>query len=376
MTRPLDGVLVADFSTLLPGPMASLILAEAGAEVVKVERPGGDDLRAYPPAWHGAGASFQLLNRGKRSLVLDLKTEAGRAEALALATRADVLLEQFRPGVMDRLGLGYETVRRHNPQIVYCAITGYGQTGPDRMRAGHDLNYVAEAGLLALSPGPPGGRTVPPALVADIAGGAYPAVMNILLGLRRRDATGEGVFLDVAMAENVLPFAFWALGEGFATGRWPGGGEGLLAGGSPRYRLYDTRDGGIVAVAALEEKFWQAFAAAIDLPADLRADRRDPAATAAAVAARIGARDAAEWAPLLRQADCCASVTRSLADLLDDPHLAARGIFAHGVRAADGGRLPALPVPVSPAFRAPPADVPAPASPPAPVSPEGGSETG
>src|SRR5215207_11689014 len=197
MPQPLSGVLVLDFTTLLPGPLATLMLAEAGAEVVKVERPGGEETRKYPPRWENQSAAFALLNRGKRSVVLDLKDAAAREKLLPLMRRADVLVEQFRPGVMARLGLGYDAVRAVNPRIVYCSISGYGQAGPRSQEAGHDISYQARTGLLSLSPGTTGSPSVPPALVADIAGGSFPAVINILLALRRRDLTGEGCRIDV-----------------------------------------------------------------------------------------------------------------------------------------------------------------------------------
>ena len=216
--RPLSGIRVLDFSTLLPGPMATLLLAEAGAEVIKIERPGGEEMRHYPPRWGKDSVNFAMLNRGKKSFVADLKNPQQRDRILELAKTCDVLVEQFRPGVMDRLGLGYEALRKINPKLVYCAITGYGQTGPRRDRAGHDLNYIGDAGLLALSSGAPGHRVVPPALIADIAGGAYPAVMNILLALRQRDATGEGSYIDVSMAENMFTFMYWAIGNGLRRG--------------------------------------------------------------------------------------------------------------------------------------------------------------
>ena len=205
---PLSGIRVLDFTTLLPGPMATLMLAEAGAEVIKIERPGGEDMRRFQPFWGRESVLFALLNRGKKSVAADLKDAAARDRVLAMAKDADVVVEQFRPGVMARLGLGYEQFRAINSRIVYCAITGYGQSGPRRDRAGHDLNYIGDAGLLALSSGTPGHRTVPPGLIADIAGGSYPAVMNILLALRQRDASGEGCFIDVSMTESVFPFAY------------------------------------------------------------------------------------------------------------------------------------------------------------------------
>ena len=273
---PLSGIRVLDFTTLLPGPMATLMLAEAGAEVIKIERPDGEDMRRYRPNWGKESVLFAMLNRGKKSVAADLKDPKTRDRVLAMGKSADVVVEQFRPGVMDRLGLGYEQFRAVNPRIVYCAITGYGQSGPRAARAGHDLNYIGDAGLLALSSGAPGRRTLPPALIADIAGGSYPAVMNILLALRQRDATGEGCLIDVSMTESVFPFAYWAIGTGLGAGHWPADGGDRLTGGSPRYHLYETRDGRLAAVASLEQKFWASFTAAIGLEPEFIDDRRDP----------------------------------------------------------------------------------------------------
>ena len=237
MGSPLDGILVLDFSTLLPGPMAGLVLAEAGAEVIKIERPGaGEDMRHYQPRWGESSASFNLLNRGKKSLALNLKDERDKAKLQPLADNADVIIEQFRPGVMARLGLDYRNVKATNPGIVYCSITGYGQTGPKRDAAGHDLNYLGDTGLLSQSMGTAESPVLPPALFGDIAGGAYPAVMNILLALRERDRSGEGAYLDISMSDNLFPFLFWTLGNGQAAEQWSGNGDGLFTGGSPRYR--------------------------------------------------------------------------------------------------------------------------------------------
>ena len=357
---PLQDIRVLDFSTLLPGPLASLILAEAGAEVIKVERPGtGEDMRAYPPAVDGVGAPFAMLNRGKRAISLDLRAPNAAASLLALAPKIDVVLEQFRPGVMDRLGLGYGAWRAASPKIVYCAITGYGQDGPRAKEAGHDLNYAARTGVLALTAGADGTPGIPATLTGDIAGGTYPAVMNILLALRRRDRTGEGCFLDIAMAENLFAFQFLGLAYGKAAGEWPKPGEGMLTGGSPRYRIYRTADGRYLAVAALEDKFWQAFCAIAGVPEALRDDARDPAATLAAVAARVAAHDAAHWDAALASTDTCCTVVRSLEEAVADPHFVARGVFARQV-AIPGHVLAALPVPVVKALRTPEASAPAP----------------
>ena len=351
MPQPLSRLLVLDFTTLLPGPLATLMLAEAGAEVIKIERPGGEDMRRHPPVRNGESVAFALLNRGKRSLALDLKRRDDQARLAPLLARADILVEQFRPGVMERLGLGYPAVRRINPRIVYCSISGYGQDGPRAGEAGHDLNYIGNTGLLALNPGPPDRPVVPPALIADIGGGSFPAVMNILLALRQRDKTGEGCHLDIAMADAMFTFAWYAYAIGHATGTFPAPGELRLVGASPRYQLYPTRDGALVACAALEQHFWLAFCAAIDLASALIDSAADPHATREAVARVIAARTAAEWRPILAAADCCATIVASLADAMRDPHFVERGLFAYRVAGADGTAITALPVPLAPAFR-------------------------
>jgi crotonobetainyl-CoA:carnitine CoA-transferase CaiB-like acyl-CoA transferase len=355
--QPLSGLLVLDFTTLLPGPLATLLLAEAGAEVIKIERPGGEDMRRYEPRFDGESAMFTLLNRGKTSLVLDLKRDADRARLGPLIERADILVEQFRPGVMERLGLGYEATRAINPRLIYCSITGYGQNGPRAEEAGHDLNYIGNTGLLALNPGPADRPVVPPALVADIAGGTLPAVMNILLALRQRDRTGEGSRLDIAMTDAMFMFLGHALAVGQATGQFPGMGGARLSGGSPRYQIYPTRDGKLVCCAALEQRFWEPFTAAIGLPPEFVDDRRDPMASRDAVAAIIAGRTADEWRPVFAQADCCVTVMATLEKALRDPHFVGRGLFAHAVAGPRGATMPALPVPIDPAFREPPGTV-------------------
>ncbi len=353
MPAALDGLMVLDFSTLLPGPLATLMLVEAGAEVIKIERPdGGDDMRHYPPQWGESGAAFSLLNRGKKSLALDLKAADAVSRLRPLIAHADVLVEQFRPGVMTRLGLGYEACRAINPRLVYCSITGYGQSGENSGRAGHDLNYQAETGLLSLSHGSLEQPVVPPALTADIAGGAYPAVINILMALRQREMTGEGAHLDVAMADGLFTLPFWALAEGQTTGRWPGNADSLLSGGAPRYRLYPTADGGLLAVAAIEQKFWEAFCEAIGLEAELRDDRRSPQATTRRVAEIVKGRPAAHWAEVFARVDCCCNLVRSLEEAQADPSFNARGLFAERLVNEAGQDMSALPLPIDPVLRA------------------------
>ena len=351
MQKPLEGTLVADFTTLLPGPMATLMLAEAGAEVIKIERPGGEDVRRFPPIKNGNSAPFAILNRGKKNLVADLKNEKDKAAVWAIVDRADVLVEQFRPGVMERLGFSYEAVRARNPKIIYCSISGYGQQGPRRTEAGHDINYIGATGLLSLAPGPLDRPTVPPALIADIGGGTFPAVTNILLALLARAKTGQGAYIDIAMTDAMFTFAWYALATYHSTERNPQPGELRHNGGSARYQLYPTSDGKIVACGALEQHFWLAFATAIGLPSEFVDDERDPKATAEAVRKIIAAKSAAHWRPVFAAADCCVTIVASLEEALADPHFVERGLFNWQVAAPDGSVMPAVPVPISPQFR-------------------------
>ena len=349
--QPLSGLLVLDFTTLLPGPLAALMLAEAGAEVIKIERPGGEDMRRFPPVVDGESAVFAMLNRGKQVLTLDLKSAAGREKLIPLIERADILIEQFRPGVMARLGLGYDAARALNPRLIYCSISGYGQSGPRVEEAGHDLNYIGNTGLLDLQPGPLATPVVPPMLVADIAGGSFPAVINILLALRSRDQSGQGCHIDIAMTDALFTFAWYAIAVGMTTGRFPSPGEMMLVGSSPRYRLYPAKDRKIVACGAIEQKFWLAFCKAIGLPEEYVSDSRAPAATCEAVAKLIAARTSEEWRPIFAAADCCATIVVPLEQAMRDPHFVQRGLFDYKVENGSGKTMAALPLPISRQFR-------------------------
>ena len=352
--QPLSGLLVVDFTTLLPGPLATLMLAEAGAEVIKIEQPGGENARRFPPMIDGESAAFVMLNRGKASMSLDLKNEADRAKLTQLIKRADILVEQFRPGVMARLGLGYEDARALNPRVIYCSISGYGQSGPRVHEAGHDINYIGNTGLLDLQPGPSDHPVIPPMLAADIAGGSFPAVINILLALRARDQSGQGCHIDIAMTDAMFTFTWAALALGVATNRFPAPGEMWLVGGSPRYQIYPAKDGKLIACGAIEQKFWLAFAKAIGLPTPLVDDTQNPKTTRDAVAKLIATRTSEEWRPIFAAADCCTTVVIPLEEAMRDPHFVERGLFAHQAATASGKSLPALPLPISPEFREPP----------------------
>jgi crotonobetainyl-CoA:carnitine CoA-transferase CaiB-like acyl-CoA transferase len=346
MTLPLEGVRVLDFSTLLPGPLATLILAEAGAEVFKIERPGrGDEMRSYAPKFGDDSVNFAMLNRGKRSLAIDLKEKGVVDKLRGLIESADIVVEQFRPGVMDRLGLGYEALSAINDKIIYCAITGYGQTGPRVDVAAHDLNYVAESGMLGLSAGADGAPVLPPALIADIAGGTYPAVVNILLALRKRDRTGKGCKLDIAMADNLFPMLYWALGNGQAAGQWPTPSGDLVTGGTPRYQIYRTADNKFLAAAPLEDKFWSNFIEAIEAPRELLDDSANPEAVKVRLRDIIAAHTADHWRERFKGKDVCCTIMATVQEAMQDAHFRARGLFARQLE-HQGKHIVALPVPV------------------------------
>jgi alpha-methylacyl-CoA racemase len=351
-TRPLSGVRVLDLSTLLPGPLATLLLAESGAEVVKIERPGrGDEMRTYQPTLGEDSANYAVLNRGKRAYAADFKDPAERDRVLALAAEADVVVEQFRPGVADRLGFGYEQVRAVNPGVVYCSITGYGQHGPNADRAAHDLNYLAEMGLLGVVVDSAGKPPLPPTVLADIAAGSYPAVMNILLALRQRDATGVGCHLDISMTHNLQLMAYGYFATHQAGGAWPVPGEELLTGGSPRYQVYATSDGRHVAVAALEQKFWERLAKLLELPAEYLDERGQESAVIAEVGKRIGARTAEHWRKVFDGEDVCAVVVATFAEAVESGLVDTN---SNDRLAGNGFDVGTLPSPVDPGLRRPP----------------------
>ena len=348
----LEGIKVIDFSTLLPGPLASLFLSETGAEVIKIEKPGvGDEIRLSNPQWGEQSVSFSLLNRGKKSLSLDLKDPKNLKILIPILKEADIIIEQFRPGVMKRLGLDYESVKKINQDVIYVSITGYGQYGPKSMVAGHDLNYIGNAGLLSISMGRENDTVVPPALVADIAGGSYPAVINILLALRKRDLNKEGSYIDLSMTENLFPFMFWGLGSGFAHNKWPGNSDGVLSGGSPRYNIYKTSDGSYVAAAPLEDRFWNKFCEAIELPKKFIKMQNDQEKVIKEIRKIIGQKEKNYWLDVFNKADCCCSIVKSIEEAINDNHFKVRKIFENKIINNLGEEIPALPIPIDMQFR-------------------------
>jgi crotonobetainyl-CoA:carnitine CoA-transferase CaiB-like acyl-CoA transferase len=345
--RPLDGVRILDLSRLFPGPFTTLVLADLGATVDKLEDPGGGDyLRHVEPSVAGESAAFHLLNRGKRSAILDLKKPEGRDAFRRLVASYDVLFEQFRPGVLARLGLGHDTLRAACPRLVICALTGYGQTGELAARAGHDLNYLARSGLLGLQGPDDGAPGLPSFQLADISGGLWCAVA-ILAALAERDRTGQGATIDVAMTDGVLGFAPAGIGAVLA-GRPPARGGDTLTGGIGPYGTYTTRDGRAVTLAALEPKFWSAFCAAAGFEADMTALFPGPHQVELKRRLRelFASRTRDEWAALGAQHDCCLEPVIEPGEVTSDAHLASRRLFF--TIPTPRGDVPQLRTPVTP----------------------------
>lgn len=330
---PLQGVRVLDLTRLLPGPVAALRLAELGADVLKIEAPGaGDPTRAMMQASSDRvagrpGAFYRLVNRGKRETRLDLKSDAGRNVLRALAAQADVLIESFRPGVMERLGLGYATLHAENPRLVYCSISGYGASGPFAQHAGHDLNYIGYAGVLDQLKGADGAPILPNFQIADLLGGALTAVTQILGALVAVARGGEGRFVDVSMTHATHAHNLIAQVALVNEGAAPAAGTGLLNGGVPCYNLYRTLDGRWLAVGALELKFWEALCMALDRPE--WATRHwslgqaiggpDALALTRELAEVFAARTLEEWVTLLEPLDCCVSPVLSVEEAARHP---------------------------------------------------------
>ena len=317
---------VLDLTRLAPGPYATLVLADLGAEVVKLEPPEGDGTRAMPPG--GDGELFAALNRGKRSLVLDLKRPGATEAVRRVLARCDVLVDGFRPGVMDRLGLGHAALLDAFPRLVVCALTGFGQTGPDRGRAGHDLGYVARAGLLSMG-GRDGEPAIPGVQVADI-GAAWVAVSGILAALLARTSTGRGRLVDVSLVESATSFAALHLGPALLGVPVPPAGQGALDGGLPSYGLYRTADGRWLAVAALEPKFFRALCGRLGL-GDLTAEAYDGGEGAERVRALLSrtfaAAPLAVWRERLAGLDACVEPVLLAEEVSRDTHLVGRGLF-------------------------------------------------
>ncbi|MBK5291312.1 MAG: CoA transferase [Acidobacteriia bacterium] len=294
----MSGITILDLTRLLPGAVATQQLLLAGAEVIKIEQPGqGDYARTMPPLIDGAGAVFLYTNGGKSSLTLDLKSAGGRVQFLRLCETADAVVEGFRPGVMDRLGLSWDRLRETNSRLIYASLTGYPAAGEWAMMAGHDINYLALSGVLDLLGGLAGVQ------IADILGGSMQMVNSILLALLERHRTGQGSRVEVNMLEGVDPLLILPRALLAATGSAPRPGTAVLSGKYPCYRLYTSRDGSLLALGALEEKFWMNLCRALGRD-DLIPMQFTPEAIET-LAAIFREKTAQEWFQLLKDRDCC-----------------------------------------------------------------------
>jgi len=354
MHAPLKGVRVLDLSRLIPGPFCTLILSDLGAAVDKLEDPHvGDYMRVFPPTKRGLSGRFNALNRDKRSLCLDLKKPEGRDTLLRLAKRYDVVVESFRPGVLDRLGVGFAALERENPRLIMLSISGYGQDGPLRDRAGHDLNYIALGGVLGVA-GPPDRPPPTPAVqLADIAGGALFGAVGILAALYERERTGRGQQVDVSMCEGALAFLIPELGNYDASGKPPRRGAELLIGGAASYGVYRTKDERFLSVGALEPKFWSAFNQAIGRPVDLSELIGDDAAqhrVRAEIQAILETKTRDQWEQIL-VGDVCVEPVLAVDELAAHPQHRARGMFFD----LDGLQQTRTPLGRAEGHRAPPA---------------------
>jgi len=330
MPQALDGIRVLDLSRMLPGPYCSMMLGDLGAEVIKIEEPKiGDPTRHTRPLVDGKSAAFAQVNRNKKSIAIDLKKPEGRNLFLKLASTADCILEQFRPGVVDRLGVGYKTVSEINPRAVYCSLTGFGQDGPHRDRSGHDLNYLALSGVLGLTTDQRGKPVIPGVQLADLAGGMI-AGFAILAALLARERTGRGQYVDVSMFDVMVSMLPVPAAHHFAGKTIPVGGKYVLSGAYPFYNVYETSDGKYMTLGALEPKFWANFCLKVGRE-DLIARQFDESEHRDDLFQQVRtifeSRSQSEWIELMREADCCCEPVLSMTEAFSHAQTRARELI-------------------------------------------------
>lgn len=326
MSLPLEGIKVLDLSRYLPGPLATQILADFGAEVIKIEDRKGELGRFLPPMIDDTSARFYAVNRNKKSMGLDLKQSEGKEIFKKLVAEADIIVDQFRPDVMSKLGLGYETLKEINPRIIYCIITGYGLTGPMRDAAGHDINYLNISGITELL----GTKEGPPAMsgvqIADTAGGSLYSVIAILLALAAREKTGKGQLCDVAMMDGALSLLSYTIGEWSGGGNLPKRGNELLTGGYATYNNYECKDGKYVSLGAVEAKFWASFCKKIGkeeyIPLQMDITRQPELEASIQSIMLTKTRD--EWVEFFADSDICFTPVLTLDEMAQHPQVLAR----------------------------------------------------
>jgi len=354
---PLEDVRILDLTRLFPGPLATMMLGDLGAEVIKVEDPQTGDLTRYwPPLTRGIGAGYLALNRSKLSFTVNLKDPKGRELFLKLAEEADVVVEGFRPGVMDRLGIGYQNLKQAREDIILCSISGYGQDGPYRLRAGHDINYCARTGVLGLT----GVRRGPPMMlgvqVGDVTGGTWQALAGILGALFQRERTGRGQWVDIAMTEGALSTTTLMLADAFVGEKVPPRGEAPLAGGYPGYGVFETADGRHLSVGALEPQFFDSLCEALGLPEHKGQTGllgEEGRALREKIALAIKSRTQREWIQVFDKVEACVEPVLEGEEVLAEPQLNHRKMFFE-MEHPDAGTLKLMATPLKLADRSTP----------------------
>ncbi len=343
---PLKGLKIIDFTRLLPGPLATMLMADMGADVIKVEDPESPDyIRSFPPFVENESAYYLSLNRSKRSLSINFTAQKGKEIIYQLVKNADVLFEQFRPGVMQSMGFGYETLKKINPRLIYVSVTGYGQDGPYAQQAGHDLNYIGYSGLLGVT----GEESLPPVIpggqVADVAGGAYLAMNAALTAIYTREKTGKGQQVDVAMLDCVMPITALYAAAYFATGTNPVRGGEALSGGIANYQVYECADGKYIALGALEPKFWEQFCELVQKPQwknrilDTGEKMRD---LKKEVADFMKSKTQQQWMDLSMNKDVCLTPVLAMSELENNPQIAHRKMIVK----SESGKMKLMGVPL------------------------------
>ncbi|OGB23450.1 MAG: carnitine dehydratase [Burkholderiales bacterium RIFCSPLOWO2_02_FULL_57_36] len=352
--KPLAGIRVLDLTRLLPGPVATMHLADMGAEVIKIEDPDiGDYARTMGRVRHEVSQFFVAVNRGKRFVQLDLKNEDQRKQFLDMVETADVVVESFRPGVMDKLGVGWNILKQRNPKLVMCAISGYGQDGPFALRAGHDINYIGYAGMLEQNVGPDGTPALGNLQVGDLLGGSQAAVQGILAALLGVKMGGPGRFVDVSMTDTVFAHNIMPLVAVNNFGKTAEPGRDLLTGGVPCYNVYRTSDNRFMAVGALELKFWETCCDVLGRP-DLKQKHwafgqqvggEDAMAVKAELDAIFATRTMEAWAGIFNTSDCCVSPILRTDEAIAHPLFMERHAVVHATHATEGDYFATGPVP-------------------------------
>ncbi len=328
---PLKGIRLLDLTRLYPGPLGTMMLADMGAEVIKIEDMNAPDyMRFYPPYIASESAGFLAVNRSKRSIALNLKHKKGVDIFLSLLPTADIVVEQFRPGVMDEIGLGYETARRVKKNIIYVSLTGYGQNGPYTADAGHDINYIGYSGILATTGSKKTGPAIPGPQIADVAGGAYMTIIACLSALWAREKTGKGQKVDVSMLDAILPLMTLQMAHYHAAGLAPAPGEAVLTGGLACYGVYKCADGKYIALGILEEKFWKSFCELMGRPewSGLQFVIGEEAEKLQAeIAALFQTRSRDEWISAANNCDTCLTPVLEIGEVEKDAHVQARNMI-------------------------------------------------